>query len=59
MYSKRHLLFFSQLQEALPERLYQQESPDVNGAPAGEAGAAEAGDDVVDAEFEEVKEDSK
>ena len=49
----------SELHSKLAERLYQQESPDVNGAPAGEAGAAEAGDDVVDAEFEEVKEDSK
>tara|TARA_Y100001934_G_scaffold283240_1_gene401444 strand:- start:10112 stop:12034 length:1923 start_codon:yes stop_codon:yes gene_type:complete len=49
----------SELHSKLAERLYQQESPDANGAPAGEAGAAEAGDDVVDAEFEEVKEDSK
>jgi len=49
----------SELHSKLAERLYQQEAPDANGAPAGEAGAAEAGDDVVDAEFEEVKEDSK
>jgi len=49
----------SELHSKLAERLYQQEAPDANGAPAGEAGAADAGDDVVDAEFEEVKEDSK
>lgn len=49
----------SELHSKIAERLYQQEAPDANGAPAGEAGAADAGDDVVDAEFEEVKEDSK
>jgi len=49
----------SELHSKLAERLYQQEAPDANGAPAGEAGTADAGDDVVDAEFEEVKEDSK
>ena len=46
----------------MAERLYAQQKPDegAQGAEAAQGGAAEAGkDDVVDAEFEEIKEDNK
>jgi molecular chaperone DnaK len=51
----------AELSGKLAERVYQQDAAQAPAEPGAEAGTgdAPAGDDVVDAEFEEVKEDNK